>query len=128
METDEHNPASFPEKIYQILASDLTLSGFFKVIDVSRLPPSLREKTTSPAPPPCKNGLLRREILLAGEVLLEPNGLNFNVKFHLFDLVEQKHIIGKQYEGPLQTLRPAIHRMAVNTKPSSNHRETSSQY
>ena len=52
------------------------------------------------------------EILLAGETLLESDGLNFKLKFHLFDLVEQKHLIGKQYEGPLQALRSAVHRMA----------------
>jgi TolB protein len=105
--------ASFPEKVQQILANDLTLSGFFKVIDADRLPPSLREKDGIPSASALQEWTAAGgEILLAGETLLEPNGLNFNVKFHLFDLVEQKHIVGKQYEGPLQTLRPAVHRMA----------------
>jgi TolB protein len=109
----DKTPASFPEKVYQILANDLTLSGFFKVIDASRLPPSLRERDGIPSASALQEWTpAGGEILLAGEVLLEPNGLNFNVKFHLFDLVEQKHIVGKQFEGPLQTLRPAIHRMA----------------
>jgi TolB protein len=104
---------SFPEKVCQILANDLTLSGFFKVIDADHLPPSLREKDGIPSASALEEWTAAGgEILLVGETLLEPNGLNFNVKFHLFDLVEQKHIVGKQYEGPLQTLRTAVHRMA----------------
>ena len=103
----------FSEKVYEILANDLTLSGFFKVIDVQHLPLSLREKegipNTSSLPEWIPAG---GEILLAGETLLESNGLDFKLTFHLFDLVEQKHIVGKQYEGPLQTLRYAVHRMA----------------
>ncbi len=105
--------SSFPEKVYQILANDLTLSGFFKVIDVDHLPLPLREREGIPSTSSLQEWVLAGgEILLAGETLLEPDGLNFKMKFHLFDLVEQKHIVGKQYEGPLQTLRSAVHRMA----------------
>jgi len=109
----DKTPASFPDKVYQILANDLTLSGFFKVIDANRLPSSLREREGIPSASALQEWTpAGGEILLAGEALLEPDGLNFNMKFHLFDLVEQKHIVGKQYEGPLQTLRSAVHRMA----------------
>ena len=105
--------SAISEKVYEILANDLTLSGFFKVIDVQHLPLPLREKegipNTSSLPEWIPAG---GEILLAGETLLQPNGLDFKLTFHLFDLVEQKHIVGKQYEGPLQTLRYAIHRIA----------------
>ncbi len=109
----DKTPSSFPEKVYQILANDLTLSGFFKVIDVGRLPASLRERDGIPSASALQEWTpAGGEILLAGETLLEPDGLNFKMKFHLFDLVEQKHIVGKQYEGPSQTLRSAVHRMA----------------
>ncbi len=109
----DKTPATYTEKVYQILANDLTLSGFFKVIDADRLPPSLREKEGIPSASALQEWTpAGGEILLAGETLLDPDGLNFKMKFHLFDLVEQKHIVGKQYEGPLQTLRPAVHRMA----------------
>ncbi len=109
----DKTPLSLPEKSYQILANDLTLSGFFKVIDAIHLPPSLRERDGIPSPSALQEWTLAGgEILLAGEALLEPDTLNFKMKFHLFDLVEQKHIVGKQYEGPLQTLRTAVHKMA----------------
>jgi len=109
----DKTPPSFPEKVYEILANDLTLSGFFKVIDVNRLPPPLRERDGIPSASALQEWTPAvGEILLAGETLLEPNGLTFNMKFHLFDLVEQKHIVGKQYEGHIQTLRSAVHRMA----------------
>ncbi len=108
----DKTPVSFPEKVYQILANDLTLSGFFKVINADRLPPSLRDRDSIPSISTLQEWTpAGGEILLAGEALLEPDGLNFKMKFHLFDLVEQKHIVGKQYEGPMQTLRSAVHRM-----------------
>ncbi len=106
-------PSSLSEKLYEILANDLTLSGFFKVIDVNRLPVSLRAREGIPNTPSLQDwSPAGGEILLVGEILLEPEGPNFKMKFHLFDLVEQKHIVGKQYEGSIQTLRPAVHRMA----------------
>ncbi len=109
----DKTPASVSEKVYEILANDLTLSGFFKVIDVNRLPPSLRERDGIPDASALQEWTpAGGEILLAGEVFLEPDGLNFKMKFHLYDLVEKRHIVGKQYEGHLQTLRPAVHRMA----------------
>ena len=109
----DKTPSSFSEKVYEILANDLTLSGFFKVMNYKNLPPSLREKEEIPSTSSLQEWVsLGGEILLAGETLLEPDGLNFKLKFHLFDLVEQSHIVGKQYEGPAQTLPAAVHRMA----------------
>ena len=103
----------FSEKVYEILKNDLTLSGFFKVIDVQHLPLSLREKEGIPDMSSLQESVPGGgEILLAGETLLESNGLDFKLTFHLFDLVEQKHVVGKQYEGPLQTVRSAVHRMS----------------
>ncbi len=106
-------PSSLSDKIYEILANDLTLSGFFKVIDIPQLPPPLREKEGVSNERSLQEWVSSGgEILLSGETLLESDGLNFKLKFHLFDLVEQKHIVGKQYEGPLPALRSAVHRIA----------------
>ena len=112
----DKTPPSFSEKVYEILANDLTLSGFFKVIDVHRLPLSLQEKEGIPNETSLQEWIpTGGEILLGGETLLESDGLNFKLKFHLFDLVEKKHIVGKQYEGPSQILRSAVHRIADET-------------
>ena len=109
----DKTPAPVSEKVYEILANDLTLSGFFKVIDVGRLPPSLRERDGIPDASALQEWTpAGGDFLLAGEALLEPDGLNFKMKFHLYDLVEKRHTVGKQYEGHIQTLRPAVHRMA----------------
>jgi TolB protein len=109
----DKRPSSFSGKAYEILANDLTLSGFFKVMDYNHLPPSLQEKEGIPSMSSLQEwASAGGEILLAAETLLEPDGLNFKLQFHLFDLVEQSHIVGKQYEGPVQTLRSAVHRMA----------------
>jgi len=43
---------------------------------------------------------------------LSPGRPPHSVEFHLYDLVEQKHLVGKQYEGALQALRFMVHRMA----------------
>jgi TolB protein len=109
----DKTPPALSEKAYEILANDLNLSGFFRVIDYHRLPINLRDKEGIPA------GVLLQEwipaggeILLAGETSLESNGLTLRLRFHLFDLIEQKHLIGKQYEGHLQNLRNMVHRVA----------------
>ena len=112
----DKTPPSFSEKVYEILVNDLTLSGFFKVIDVHHFPDSLREREGIPNTSSLQEWIpAGGEILLAGEALLESDGLNFKLKFHLFDLVEQNHIAGKQYEGPSQMLRSAVHRIADET-------------
>jgi TolB protein len=109
----DKTPSSFSEKAYEILANDLTLSGFFKVMNYKNLPSSLQEKEGIPSTSSLQEWVsVGGEILLAGETLLEPDGLSFKLKFHLFDLVEQSHIVGKQYEGPVQSLSSAVHRMA----------------
>ena len=112
----EKTPPALTEKIYEILTNDLTLSGFFRVIGHSALPVHLKEKEGIP------NRLSIQEwassggeILLAGEATLEGNGLNLRLKFHLIDLVEQKHLGGNQYDGMLQNLRNMVHLIADET-------------
>jgi TolB protein len=79
-----------------------------------------------PPPPQQKEGipdqlLLREwestggEILLAGEAFLDPEARSLKLKFHLFDLVEGKHLTGRQYEGSFSLLRYLVHRMADET-------------
>lgn len=105
-------PPALTDKVYEILSNDLTLSGFFKVIDHSRLPHSLREKEGIPSTLFLQEWASSGgELLLSGEASLEADGLNLRLKFHLVDLVEQKHLVGKQYEGSLQNLRNMVHRI-----------------
>jgi TolB protein len=106
-------PPGLPVKIYEILANDLTLSGFFKVIDFNRLPYPLKEKVGIPT----EASLIEwqsagGEILLVGETAWKPGDQTLKLKFHLFDLVEQKHIVGKEYEGSPQVLRKMVHKIA----------------
>jgi TolB protein len=109
----DKTPPALSEKAYEILANDLTLSGFFRVIDYHRLPVHLQNKEGIPAAVLLQEWMpAGGEILLGGETILEPNGLTLQLKFHLFDLVERKHLIGKQYEGHLQNLRNMVHRVA----------------
>jgi TolB protein len=112
----DKTPPSLTDKTYEILSNDLTLSGFFKVIDVSHLPSFLQGREGIPNISSLKEwDPVGGEVLLAGETLLESNGLRLRLKFHLFDLVEQKHLVGKQYEGTLQALRTMVHRIADET-------------
>jgi TolB protein len=108
----DKTPATLPAKIYEVLENDLTLSGFFRVINHDTLPAPLQKKEGIPGTLYLQEWMpAGGEILLAGETTLESEGLNLKLKFHLFDLVEQKHLVGKQYEGPLQNLRTIVHRM-----------------
>jgi TolB protein len=109
----DKTPSSLSDKVYEILINDLTLSGFFKVMDYHHLPRSLQEKEGIPNTLSLQEWIpVGGEILLAGETFLGSEGLHFKLKFHLIDLVEQKHLVGKQYDGSLQVLRPAVHRIA----------------
>jgi TolB protein len=100
-------------KLYEILIHDLTLSGFFKVIDYPRLPPPLQAKEGIPSTLFLEEWLpAGGEILLAGETSLDPQNNTLKLTFHLFDLVEQKHLVGKEYESHFQNLRLMVHRMA----------------
>ncbi|OGP90233.1 MAG: Tol-Pal system beta propeller repeat protein TolB, partial [Deltaproteobacteria bacterium RBG_16_48_10] len=111
-QTVNKTPPTLTAKVYEILTNDLTLAGFFKVIDHTRLPSPLKERGGIPNPASLREWTSNGgEILLAGEALLNSNS-NLILKFHLFDLVEQKHLAGKQYEGPSQLLRKMAHRIA----------------
>src|SRR4030042_6554700 len=109
----DNTPPPLSARAYEILANDLTLSGFFRVIDYSHLPSQLQNKEGIPSTLFLQEWMpAGGEILLAGEAFLDSNGLRLRLKFHLIDLVEQKHLVGKEYEGPLQSLRTMAHRMA----------------
>ncbi len=109
----DKTPASLSEKVYEVLTNDLTLSGFFKVIDYQHLPPALQKKEGIPGTVILEEWMpVGGELLLAGEVALGPNSLDLTLRFHLFDLVEQKQLVGKQYGGHLQNLRFMVHRMS----------------
>ena len=109
----DRTPPSLTSRVYEILKSDLTFSGFFRVIDVERLPLSLQKKEGIPTTVVLQEWMPSGgEILLAGDTALESDGLHLKVRFHLFDLVEQKHLVGKQYEGQIQNLRAMVHRIS----------------
>ncbi|MCJ7704534.1 MAG: hypothetical protein MUO28_03240, partial [Desulfobacterales bacterium] len=112
----EKTPPALTAKLYEVLTNDLTLSGFFKVIDHSLLPLYLKEKEGIPSMLSIQEWASSGgEILLAGEATLDGDGLNLRVKFHLVDLVEQKHLTGKQFDGQLQNFRNMVHRIADET-------------
>jgi TolB protein len=109
----DRTPPFMTSKAYEILSNDLNLSGFFRVIDFSHLPPTLQGKEGVPSTFSLQEWIpVGGEILLAGETSLDASGLRLRLRFHLFDLVEQKHLIGKQYEGHPQNLRSMVHRIA----------------
>ena len=101
------------ERIYETLSNDLTLSGFFKVITYPTLSPALQRKEGIPSTVVLQEWTpVGGEILLAGEVSIHSDPLDIAVTFHLFDLVEEKHLVGKQYEGSVQLIRHMAHRIA----------------
>ncbi len=106
----DKTPPAMTAKVYETLENDLAISGFFRVINWNNLPAQLQKNEGIPSTLYLQEWMpAGGEILLAGEASLESEGLK--LKFHLFDLVEQKHLVGKQYEGPVQNLRGIVHRM-----------------
>ena len=109
----EKTPSNVVEKIYETVSNDLTLSGFFKVIAYPTLPSTLQRKEGIPGSVVLQEWTAGGgEILLAGEVSAHSDPLDISVTFHLFDLVEEKHLVGKQYEGSVQLIRHMAHRIA----------------
>ena len=109
----EKTPSNVVEKIYETVSNDLTLSGFFKVITYPTLPPTLQRKEGISGSVVLQEWTAGGgEILLAGEVSAHSDPLDISVTFHLFDLVEEKHLVGKQYEGSVQLIRHMAHRIA----------------
>jgi TolB protein len=109
----EKTPSNVVERIYETVSNDLTLSGFFKVITYPTLPPTLQRKEGIPSTVVLQEWTAGGgEILLAGEVSAHSDPLDIAVTFHLFDLVEEKHLVGKQYEGSVQLIRHMAHRIA----------------
>ncbi len=105
--------ADISGKVYETIKNDLQLSGFFKVIDYQLLPPNLQKKEGIPSILYLEEWMATEgEVLLAGEVLWGSVALNIKLRFHLIDLVEKKHIVGKEYEAPLQELRTIAHRVS----------------
>jgi TolB protein len=108
-----NTPPAITDKVYEILANDLALSGFFRVIRYQKLSPQLQGREGIPSTLFLHEWTAAGgEILLAGESSLEVDGFQLRLKFHLVDLVEQKHLVGKEYEGNLQSLRNMVHRLA----------------
>jgi TolB protein len=109
-------PPALTAKVYEVLVNNLTLSGFFKVIDHSLLPVHLKDKEGIPSMLSIHEwASTGGEILLSGEAGLEGDGLNLRLKFHLVDLIERRHLTGKQYDGHLQHFRNMVHRIADET-------------
>lgn len=110
-------PEKFTANIYDLLSNNLSLSGLFRVIDKSHLPPSLQNWEGIPSSIYMHEWVQTGgEILLVGEALLEQ--ARVVVKFHLFDLMEQKHLLGKQYEGYPDNVQAIVQRMIDAVKIS----------
>ncbi len=112
----DKTPPALTAKLYEVLVNDLNLSGFFKVIDHSLLPVYLKDREGIPSMLSIHEwGGSGGEILLAGEATLQGDGLKIRLKFHLVDLIERRHLTGKQYDGHLQNFRNMVHRIADET-------------
>ncbi|UCD70575.1 MAG: Tol-Pal system beta propeller repeat protein TolB [Syntrophobacterales bacterium] len=95
-------------RIMDILANDLTISGFFEIIPRSEFP---QESNATADPPGYQSWLMSRsEALVIGGY--SSKGERLAVEFRLFDLVEKVFLGGKRYEGSAKSLRNIIHHIA----------------
>jgi TolB protein len=107
----DKTPPSRTKEIYDALVRDFTLSGLLKVVDYQSLPSHLQKKEGIPDSRSLQDwGANIGDFLLGGELIQVSDALR--VRFGLFDLVEKRYLIGKQYEGPVQNLREMAHRLA----------------
>ena len=94
-------------EIGDILANDLTISGFFEIIQRNEFP----NETDALADPPnyARWSASRAEALVTGGYSLQ--GERLAIEFRLFDLVEKTFLIGKRYDGSTKSLRDIVHRI-----------------
>jgi TolB protein len=101
------SPSPLDREIWEILANDLTISGFFEIIPRSEFP----NETDALSDPPnyARWSTSRAEALVTGGYSLQGDRLAF--EFRLFDLVEKAFLVGKKYEGNSKSLREIVHRI-----------------
>ena len=95
-------------KIMDILANDLTISGFFEIIPRHEFPPE--SEALADPPDYGRWSTSRAEALVIGGYA--SRGEQLAIEFRLFDLVEKAFLIGKRYEGSTKSLRDMVHRMS----------------
>ncbi len=101
------SPPALDREIWDILANDLTISGFFEIIPRNEFP----NETDALTDPPnyARWSASRAEALVIGGY--SSQGDQLAIEFRLFDLVEKAFLMGKKYEGSTKSLRDIVHRI-----------------
>jgi len=109
----DKTPSSRTAEAYKILSNDLSLSGFFRVIEYQTLRFDLQGREGIPETRTLQEwNSTEGDFLLAGEVIFAPETMNIRLRVVLFDLVERKYLVERQREGHVQNLREIVHRLA----------------
>jgi TolB protein len=99
---------ALPQKITEIVASDLNRSGYFKIIDSGGVNPVPAEPADLQFPTWKARGA---DAVVIGSVSPLPNG-NWDVRFRLMDVVKQTQLTGFAYQVGAPQLRNTAHKIA----------------
>ena len=105
-------PPKILKELHQVLVNDLSMSGFFEILN----PNSYLES-------PSRVGLTASEIKFSDWTTIGAEGLvkgglqisgrgDIIAELRLFDVSQQKQVVGKRYSGPMDEGRKMIHRFA----------------
>lgn len=109
----ERTPPDTVREAYKILFNDLSLSGFFRLIDYQSLRSDLQGREGIPELRSLADWeTTGADYLVAGEALLVPETMGFKVRVALFDLVENRFISERRREGTTKNLREVVHRVS----------------
>jgi len=97
-----------PQKVTEIVAADLSRSGYFKIIDSGGVNPVPAEPSELQFPTWKARGA---DAVVIGSVAAMPNG-NWDVRFRLMDITKQTQITGFAYQVAAAQLRNTAHKIA----------------
>ncbi len=105
------DPRGIGDEARGIFENDLRISGFFNLVPRAAIQ-DLESKNVNPPNVDYPAWYsLGAQWLVKAEYELRPNNA-YTVTFRLFDAVNERFLLGKQYTGTLDTLRKIMHRFA----------------
>lgn len=99
-------------KIAEVISRDLQLSGMFNVLNPASFVEAPGKCASSEAVAFSDWSVIGAEGLVRGEVQAVPGGNNIQVKLYLYDVLQQRAVVGKQYQADINDVNRIAHRFA----------------
>ncbi len=107
---DQGSGLSFAQKIPEVIARDLQISGLFKVLNPASFVETAGKCLTPEGPTYSDWSVVGAEGLVKGNIRSQDG--NIKAELYLYDVLQQKAVIGKRYEGSEAEYAKIAHKFA----------------